>query len=152
MIESEETTIGDTTYRVTQLGAKQGRRLLMRLLRLAGPSLTEAIGGDTSLASLGDVDLSTLSGAVKRLCENALEDELEHLFDTFAPKTQIDKGEGKWAVLSHEAELHFAGKYREMFEWLWFCLQVNYKDFIVGSMARAAAMTQKATKSESLTA
>lgn len=149
MIETDEVEIDGTRYRVTQLGWKEGRRLLARLLKLIGPGLTEAVGGSAKLEDLGGRDLASFAPAIREICQKNLETELDHLCDTFAKKTVINTDGGEdFQQLSRIAELHFAGKYKQMFEWLWFCLKVNYQDFWGGSI-ESAAVTSAETPSDS---
>ena len=109
MREQKEKVIGQTTYRVTQFGAVQGRKVLARLAKLL------VVAKSTDLAQLD------------------LESELDYLCETFAPYTEIQRlGDPKRPQLKDEFEEHFIGRYDEMLGWLLFALEVNFSSFFIG--------------------
>lgn len=130
-IESRETTIGGTTYRVTQLGTKRGTSLLVRLVRLLGPGVGSLVGG------LGRTDVNSLDSALAVGVDDAMHDlamrlddkEVQLVLEEFAKLTAV--------VQSDEIELrlwdiyddHFAGRYDEMLRWAKFCMEVNFSSF-----------------------
>jgi len=151
VIEQQEKEIGKTTYRVRQLGASKGARLLTRLYKLLGPSLADLLRGVG--AGLGDMPVYMLADALKTLAERLPDGELETLIDDLAPTTEITRdGGAHWLQLKNEKELHFAGNYREMFMWLGFALEVNFSSFLgdstslreafAGLIARAPSASQ----------
>ncbi len=102
--------IGDFTYEVTQLGAITGSKVFVRLLRMIGPAF---VGKNADLG---------------RIFESLKEEDVQFLYDTFAPLTFIP-GVGQ---LDKSFDFHFVGRYMAMVQWLIFCLQVNYGDFLKG--------------------
>src|SRR5256885_17059223 len=96
MREVQSHTIDSQTYKIQQLGAKQGRLVLGRLLRLAGP----AAEADDPIARL----LSGLTDA-----------EIEFLCDTFAKVTRVvgtnANGQETELELTGIFDDHFAGRY-----------------------------------------
>jgi len=133
-IEAREERIGEYTYRVTQFGAKQGRGLLVRLLKLAGPSLGAAL---SSLAQGQHKEVEAalaagLSQGLYELAERLTESEVGSMLDDFAKQTVIVLGDRE-PRLSDVFDAHFAGRYDEMLLWAKFCLEVNYASFFGGS-------------------
>lgn len=110
MIESKTKTIGNHDYRVTQLGALKGRKVLTRLFKVIGPVVAAAVSGGQNLAhALDGVD----------------EDTVEYLCDAFAARTEVDG-----VALDKVFEIHFAGNYAEMVKWLAFCVEFNFASFL----------------------
>lgn len=121
-VEVKSKQIGDCTYRVRQLPAIQGRKVLVRLMKMFGPAL-ESLGKNTE-ANIG----SMLSGAL----ENLDEEVFESLCDTFAKYTEFELPNGNYVGLGEVGmfDQHFTGKYGQMLQWLAFCVQVNFADFL----------------------
>ena len=103
MLETRSKTINGTEYKVTQLDAIRGRKVLARMQRVAG-----------NMNQMSDEDM-------------------DYLCDVFAPSTCVvstnDHGQRVEPQLSKIFGLHFAGKYDEMAEWLAFCVEVNFGSF-----------------------
>ncbi len=122
MRQTLDKQIGDDVYIVNQLGALEGRKVLARLFQMfggvvagmAGPGKTDLVGGFVSLAN------------------PITEDQPEFFCNTFAKFTQVRTPDGKTRVLKDIFDDHFVGKYREMIEWLAFCLEVNFANFLAG--------------------
>jgi hypothetical protein len=115
----EEKVIGGDTFEVTQLGAISGSKVLVRVLKILGPAFASK--------DVGKMDVGKMFEALQ-------EDDLDYLVKAFGPMTLV-KGKGQ---LSDIFDLQFAGKYKDMFTWLFFCLQLNYGDFLKGGLASAA--------------
>jgi hypothetical protein len=133
-IEARDRRIGEHTYRVTQFGAKQGRGLLVRLLKLAGPSLGATL---SSLAQGKHTEVEAalaagLSQGIFELAERLNEAEVGAVLDDFAKQTVVVMGDRE-PRLSDMFDAHFAGRYDEMLLWARFCLEVNYASFFGGS-------------------
>lgn len=113
---TEVKDIEGCSYEITQLGAIKGSAVFVRVLKMLGPAL--ATGNVGSL--LGALD----------------EADVKYLVDAFAPLTNVP-GQGQ---LDKIFDLHFAGRYKALVQWLLACLQVNYGEFLqgkVGSLAGA---------------
>ncbi len=117
MLETKSKAIGDNTYKVTQLGAGKGRKVLVRLLKVCGPAFALAASGDTT-------------EALGKLAADLDEETADYLCETFAARTEVELSNGKSVDLASIMELHFAGNYGEMLEWLGFCVQLNYASFL----------------------
>ncbi len=103
-------TIGGIEFSIYPLGAMTGRKVLTRLIRMAGP----AMGKDTSLADL--------FAGIK-------EEDIEYLCDIFAQVTMVTLSPEKKPDLKAVFDNVFAGRYEVMVEWLKACLEVNFSSF-----------------------
>ena len=144
MLESSTRKIGDTAYRVTQLQAVKGRKLLVKLLKALGPA-AEAIT---------DAQSGNVGALLAKLTENLDETLVDELCDVFAASTEYELASGKWVGLGEAGifGLHFAGKYGEMAKWLAFAVEVNYGSFLGdllkgGPGAQSAALTSQTPSS-----
>lgn len=111
--ETVEKEINQTTYKITKLGAKVGKRVLARLIRAAGPAF----------------EAEQTFGA---LCAALTDAELDYFCDTFAEVTSFSPAaepDKEWR-LKDMFDTHFSGKYGEMTLWLKACLEVNYGNFL----------------------
>jgi hypothetical protein len=120
MIKSESKQIGLHLYTVEQLGAIRGREIFVRLVRLLGSSV-DTIKGD--------------AGAVlAKAAANFSELDMSAFCEAFAAKTDVTGGEYATAhpQLSNIFDVHFAGNYSELVEWLIFCFKVNFGSFFLG--------------------
>lgn len=129
-IKAKEKTIGAYKYRVTPMGVGKGKALLVRLIRLMGPSIAEAVravaadGGSVSKMSIG-----VLAPSIGDVCERLNDDDLAFAVGTLAEETELSEG-GGFAKLAPLVEYHFRGAYDELFQWLAFALEVNYGSFL----------------------
>ena len=147
-IETKEKTIGDYTYRVSQLPASKARKLLMRLFKVAGPSLgkvlesLESKDGKIELQGGPDVDLAKISDALALLATNVFEEDFEYVVETLLRDNRIEyMPDGKFIPLNMElADLHFAGKIDQLFKLIGFALEVNFSSFFAGSGGIASVL------------
>jgi len=159
MITTEQKQIGEWHYETTQLGSKDGRRLLVRLYKLLGPAAAEFLAGledkdggkgGAQIRNLGDVKTDAIADAVTELAARITEDELDHVVDTLAKKTRVSQnGTSGWQPLVEQSEMIWAGNYTEMFKWLAFALGVNYSGFTGGLGNLSAFVSQAAQGSQS---
>jgi hypothetical protein len=152
MLKSEETTINGTKYRVTQLPYSKGKSLMLRLSKVLGPAIAEAIAQAPKDQDLGDMQVSalggSLSGAFDKLVHNLSEEDFDFAVETFGTYTHITDGKGQLKALdASEREFRYAGNWGELFQWLVFAFRVNYlgfsngRDALTGVLARVQAMT-----------
>jgi hypothetical protein len=137
MLQTKEKTIGEHRYQVTQLSAPEGRRLLVRLYKVLGPSLgaiTKGLDGvDGKAVKLEELRLEFVGEALRELAMHLNEDDLEHLCEVMGKQTMVHLGGDKWVPLQDVSALHFAGRYDEMFKWIAFALETNYAGFFKGT-------------------
>lgn len=161
MRKPEKTTIGSYTYTVAMLPPREANRLLLRVLKAAGPALSPiltAAGGslkdvaaavrgigdeDTARAAavggalvkaLGD-EASWLDKATQRLVEALKEEELDVLINTLQGVTTVEHGSKPLGMLAPNFDLCFGEDLKEMYLWLWFAWKVQYASFF-SSLAR----------------
>ncbi len=142
-LEQRDKVIGSTTYRVTQLPAKLGRTLLVRITKLAGPALAAGITGvGETKAESADGALAVGAGeALRDLCMRLSPEEFGSILDEFAKYTVLLRGELE-PRLADVFDDHFAGKYDEMLHWAAFCMEVNYQSFFGAAGGRAGLITR----------
>lgn len=152
--ETKRVEIQGHRYELTQLGAKDGRRVLARLMtRLAEStgSLGDDIGKDEAA-----VGLAIATKALKVFDE----DTVDWLCEVFGPATRLhvdEKGrDGK--PVHREPELigpvfddHFAGRYDAMAQWIVASIQHNFASFLGGLLGGKliGALGASASKSPS---
>lgn len=120
MIEKHTREIKGRTYKITQHGAKEGRKILARLLQLLGKPF-----GALS-ASEG---MEAFAGAIGSFVAGLTPAEVDYFCDVYAPKTLVDMGEATDLPLNTVFDEYFAGAYGDMTLWLVACIEVNYASF-----------------------
>lgn len=140
MLKTEIRTIGSNTYHVRQLGAKQGRQVLTRLIKTLGPVLGALLEGlDPKTVSVLDLKGEALARALTELAGRLGETDLDYLCGVFGETTQVEFPDGRVKPLTlEEQNLHFAGAYQDMFRWLSFALEVNFAGFF-GALGTVAS-------------
>lgn len=143
-LKLEKKRIGRFDYEVKQLGAIAGRDLLVRMSKMLGPALGMILSGKASLAQAG----AALASASQML-EPA---ELEHFCDVLGRSSSVYVTEaGKPAVKTLDLayqELHFAGEYAEMFQWIGFAMEVNFGNFFAEAKALYASAQGESTETD----
>lgn len=140
----QQRTIDGFTYEVTPVTAAAGYKALLRFMKLASPVLSAAMDGGKTMEQAAAAALSKLATTVE-------EGDLLYFAKLFGPQTKFCE-EGKessdcWATLTSDAqELHFAARYMAMFDWLKFCMEVNFGGFFGESIRRATAAADQAKK------
>lgn len=137
-LEKKTTQIGEFAYEVTQLGAKDGNRVLMKIAKSVGPLFVLAGGGASLNAAKAAEAVAGLS-----------EDDFAFVVDTLAKKTDVTLQDGKSPSLAVIFDLHFAGRYEDELAWLEFAIEVNFGPFFRGLLAKAAAARGAATPTRS---
>lgn len=117
--------IGATTYAVTPVGAGIGLQVAARLAHLIAPMLAAGGGGDPK-----EVGARVLRDFLQ---SPALFDHVKFLCDSFALGTVIQGQGGAPVQLSTCFDVHFAGDYGALLEWLAFALEVNMSSFFAVS-------------------
>ena len=117
----QERDIEGVIYEVTPLPFGIGRKMLMRLVKIAGPVLGAAASKD------GSKTIAAIADAMS-------DDDVAAFADAFGKSSKYKDGD-KWVPLVEQnRELHFAGRYLEFLRWLMFCAEVNYAPFFNGLM------------------
>lgn len=128
--DTKQHIINGFKYDITQLGAKAGRTVLARVLRVV------------AAASEGNGEEAFAKFA------NAMTDEqLDYLCETFAKTTMVGpEGQDRMVPLSDCFDNHFAGKYGDMLKWLWAAMETNYASFLSEMGLDAEALKAKAAE------
>ncbi len=129
-LEKQTKAIGEFSYEVTPLGAKDGNRVLMKIAKTVGPMFLLAAGGG------GGVDgIAKSVEAIKDMSEA----DFEWVIDKLASHTGVVYPDGRVPRLAQIFDGHFAGLYAEEIEWLEFAIDVNFAPFFRGLKAKIAA-------------
>jgi hypothetical protein len=121
--EKKVVQIDGDEYELTQLGAIEGRRLLTRILKFAGPAIQ-------SLAASETLSEISFAAALAKAVEQLDEDTVDMLCEKFAAKTCL-KIDNRWPPLDKTLfDQHFAGHYMKMMKWLGECMKLNFADFL----------------------
>jgi hypothetical protein len=139
MLKSETRSIGGNEYTVTQLGAARGREILRRIMKVAGPAM-EAAARVVATGESGGKATAIVRGLGK-VVETLSEEDLSLFCSEFGRASTVRLG-GKSPSVGDVFEVHFAGNYLEMCEWLAFCLEVNYRSFFTGIVAKLGGEAQ----------
>jgi hypothetical protein len=155
MLKSQSRVIGNHTYKVRQLGASEGRKMLVRLVKVLGPvlaALLRATKGqklppakveETPEPTAPEATEAPAEAPLEVFCSRLSEVDLDYLVSTLGPCTEVILPDGRVQALTLDVqEMHFAGSYGEMFKWLGFALEVNYSDFFGKSSAVVEALTR----------
>lgn len=128
------------TYELSQLGAVEGRELVILFVRVLGrfaPMIVAAMkassGGDGIVAS-------KMVEEVAALMQTLDSKELEPLWDAFARHASVRSKDGKSReVLSDVFDEHFAGEYSAMIHFFIEAAKLNFGDFLSRALAQASA-------------
>lgn len=143
-------TIRHTTdgysYELTQLGAVEGRELVIQFVRLLG-RFAPLIASATKATSTGKpgVDLSSavasdLVGEIGGTLIALEPKELEPLWDAFSRHASVRSKDGKSReALADVFDEHFAGEYSAMVEFFIEAAKLNFGDFLSRALAQASA-------------
>jgi hypothetical protein len=152
-IETRDKVIAGVTYRVSQLPAKVGRNVLVRVVKQLGPGLAGALSGAGS-ASAGVDNLGALvmgaSEAIGMLCARLSPEEFDAILDVFARHTTIALPNDVEPKLADKFDEHFAGRYDAMLQWAAFCMEVNFGSFFDASAGPNALWQRAQTFLQSL--
>ena len=128
--------IDDKKFKIRVLGSRDGRALLLKIIKLVGPAMAEFLNkqnDDKSSKDLLDQDFgNTVGPAIEKLCMSLNENDYEKMIDTLAGKTQMQINEGEWVQLNKVRDMAFAGNYDLEMKWLLAALKENYGSFLGG--------------------
>ncbi len=115
-LETKTKTIDDFEFEVTQVKAKEGRRVFVRLAKIAGPGL----------GVLADDDIGkALDEVLKKIDDQTF----DYLCDLFGKYSHVTVDGVKKQLTPGFQDTFFAAKYGLLFKWIAFCLEVNFRDF-----------------------
>ncbi len=124
-VETKTFSVDGDEYEITSLGAKQGRKIWLRLMHAFAPALKE-LGGDAKLNE------KTLLSAIAAAVENLDDETTEALYEAFGEScTVLIPSTGNRPKLTGVVfDQHFARRYFSMSKWLWECVSYNFASFL----------------------
>lgn len=140
-IQTKQFTIDGDTYEITQLGAKQGRKIWLKLVQVAAAPLKELSTPGTTLSE------ATLLAALGAAVESLDEQTAEQLYEAFGETCTLQLANGNAPKLTGVIfDQHFAGRYVPMSKWLWECVRFNFASFLDGtSIGSLTDLAKRAT-------
>jgi hypothetical protein len=126
MRKTKVVRIGESAYKIVQLGTKAGLATFSKLTKVVGPAIGGAITGKDEDGNAG-VNAGRLIVAV---CEVPY-DQLADIVSTFVEQTLVvDEAKGTELKLADIYDLQFAGKFDELLELVKEHLEFNYSSFL----------------------
>jgi|SRR5690606_3922574 len=125
MIETEQKVIGGAVYTATQLPARQALRLKTKILKMFGQSLSKIFQTH---------DEKTIEDSILAALPTFFCDVDERQFESLV--LELLRGVRKDGVELTESiiDLEFAGKIYELYEVIWFVIDLNYRTFWKGGI------------------
>lgn len=164
MLKVEERVIKDKVFRVQQFGAKEGRHVLVKLLKMLAPPASAFIStlDEKSLhsTSIKDIEIpfKAFAAMLAQIPYVLNEAELDELILKLGEITSFQMPNGNFIQLKGDSNLlvAFGGEdgfdYDMQNRWILFALEVNYKSFLkgLGGKETLAHIVNQAQQSESL--
>ena len=127
--KKQSRSIDGFEYSVTPLPFGIGHKALLRFMRLAAPVIAE-------MSTVGGGDMKNAIAAALRVIPNALtEDDVNYFAETFGKYSAYASDGKSVPLVTQNRDLHFGGRYTAFFEWLAFCVEVNFSSFF-GDLTR----------------
>ena len=143
--------INGNSYDIGTLPIPQARAVFVRLSRVLGPVVGEFLvaafpQGAKGFSGLANVEISAVGRALQDLCLRLDEQDLKFISEAFAAECLVNR-----KPMAALFDVHFAGMFGEMFEWLSACILHNYSDFfrlLTSGLASRSASLAAPTVSE----
>lgn len=132
-----ERTIGDSRYRVRQLGFGDARPLIWLGASVVLPAI-EALGGvrvvnergAVAMSALATLDISVIGKAARVFFDRARAEDFDRVVDIFSRQTEVmPSGSSKWIPLTDVAEVHWPSRYASLLAWFAFSIEVHFGPF-----------------------
>lgn len=136
MFKTESKDIDGFRYEVTQMPAGEGLQIMARVMNL----LSGLSKGDGSGGTVEERVLSRLGGLI---ADPKLAEHLEVFCRVFSKYTAVQFVTGEKPQLNNVFDLHFAGRYKALIEWLAFSLQVNFGPIFLAAFRSAGDTAAK---------
>lgn len=160
MLSSQTRTIGEFTFTVSQLPAMKATKLFYRLSAVAVPVLGRAAQGleldslDMSKgAANANVNISSLlknaGDAAQLFFEKMSEADFEKTVRELLETATFSKDGSEGTRLMPQFDVVLAGEVGVILQLVAFALEVNFKDFLPGLVARVKGAAAMASKSNS---
>lgn len=127
-LSSETKQIGKHKFTVFMLPPFEAQDILIDLGQILGPALAKAAAAakatqGNSLLEM-DIDNPHISSGVSALLQGITKDKMRELVNTMAGVSHCDG-----TPLPDVMEMVFRGNLPLMYQWLWFALEVNFRNF-----------------------
>ena len=146
MKNSKNINLGDFVYHTTKYSATSGTKLLLKLARLLSKAASGMLGsgmikeGD-ELNALADIkgvldkklDPASIGAGIEKIFDMLDEETGMALIMRILDTTSVIINDKKMPLKSEYFDLHFTGKYLELFKLLKDVLLFQYEDFLVGN-------------------
>ena len=139
--------IAGLTFEVTEESFANGRKLLVMIGKIAGPSLVKLLSGAKSLAEVkAEADLS---GAVLEALEQINNERLVEIEALLGKSTRVLFDDGRTPFLDACKEKAFAGpeRWTRYIGWLQLAVEVNFGSFFDSLSALVPARKGEGTRS-----
>jgi hypothetical protein len=123
--DGQSTVIDGQTYTVYPLDPLTANDILIDLGHVIGPSL----GALASASDQGEPGSQLINEAIGGLFKRIEKEKMREIIDRLSKVTEVATDGGKVPQLSTIFVLHFKGRIGALYQWLWFALKVQFKDF-----------------------
>ena len=100
-------------------------------MRLATPVMSRLLGGKQN----GNTVQAAAAAALQILPDVLSDDDVDYFAKTFGSSSRYQNGDKMTPLIDANREAHFSGKYMAFYEWLAFCIEVNFSSFF-GDLTR----------------
>lgn len=146
-LKTGEKEINGVTFVVSQLGALEGSKTLLKLTKAVGPAI-----GTVARAVMAGAQGTEVLNAVLSSLQSLPENEFEALVKTFAASTKVKRpftagGKTIDQKLVDCIDDVLGGDYESLIAWLIFAVSVNYADFFavaIRTMGKGEPPAEKA--------
>lgn len=136
----QDRTIDGVTYSVVPLGSAVGIKALDRFKNVALPLISGALSASSGIEDAVAQALKTVPTALSSA-------DVEYFQKTFGDTSVYLDGDKRVPLTVPIQDLHFSGRYMALFDWLTFCMEVNFAGFFGELRTRASgAMSQAKVK------
>lgn len=129
-LDSEIRTIGAHKFTVFKLPPFDAQDVLIDIGQVIAPAIGKAakVFGNTKAESVFDMDVEdpSIASGVAELMRGITKPKMRELINTMAGVSHCDG-----VPLRDCMEIVFRGNLPLMYQWLWFALEVNFKNFTV---------------------
>lgn len=126
-LDSQTKTIGGHEFRVFMLPPMDANDVLIDIGKTLAPALgkaANALGAVSDEVLDMDIDNPKISSGLAALAEQISKEKMRELIKTMASVSHCDG-----TPLPKTMEIVFRGDLPLMYQWLWFALEVNFKNF-----------------------
>ena len=133
----QERVIDGVTYSVVPLPVGAGLKALDRFKNVAAPLLAAGIRASKNLEEAA-------ADALRSLPSQLSYNDIEFFQGVFGDTSVYIDGQKRVPLTAQIQELHFVGRYMALFDWLAFCMEVNFAGFFGELKKRASGALAQA--------